>query len=225
MKHIHLAFFCAALLLVSSGCKNPTELDGEPPIVIKDPVPAVALMPIEVKGDGDYDGFTDEVRWMPREFRRLAASIDTSDEKNVLLTLRGSIAASLVNFSPQKIQPGRVFHEIKEIVIKCDSLPVGQPYLRDDLIANKVEVLFLIKTYDRKMNGVLDTNSRYIPLSDIDSFSTFSMRIRHNLLLPNSSERKLVIVKCDFSIFFPQAQPGSKKVRLNGRSELFFRMP
>jgi hypothetical protein len=49
--------------------------------------------------------------------------IDTSDEKRVLLTLRGAVAASSLNFSLQKIQPGRVFHEIKEIVFKCDSLP------------------------------------------------------------------------------------------------------
>ncbi len=225
MRHILFMFYLGAVILVSSGCKNPTELDGDPPIVIKDPVPPVILTPFDVRGEGDYDGFTDDVRWQAREFRRVSATLDTSDEKRVLLTLRGAIAAGTMNFSQQKLQPGRLFHEIKEIVFKCDSLPIAQPFLRDDLIDNRVEILFLVKTYDRKMNGVLDTNTRYIPLSALDQFSTFSMRIQHRLLLPNSSDRKLVVLKCDFGILFPPGLQGGRKVKLSGRSELFLKMP
>lgn len=225
MRHILFIFTLVAVLLVSSGCKNPTELDGDPPIVIKDPVPPVPLTPFDVKGEGDYDGFTDDVRWQAREFRRVSATIDTSDEKRALLTLRGAIAASSLNFSLQKLQPGHLFYEIKEIVFKCDSLPIGQPFLRDDLIDNKVEILFLVKTYDRKMNGILDTNTRYIPLNALDPFSTFSMRVQHRLLLPNSSDRKLVVLKCDFGILFPQGLQGGRKVKLSGRSELLLKMP
>lgn len=225
MKYIISGLAALLVIIGSSGCKNPTELGGEPPIITKDPVPPVPLQAIEVKGDGHYDGFDqDDADWETSSLRLVQASIDTSDEQRHLLSFKGAVIARTPNFVFQKLQPGRVFHEVKEIMIQCDSVPVGT-YIRDDILERKIIINFLVKRYERRMNNVIDTNTFVIPLGSIDPFSAFSLRILNRVSLPNTNDKKVVIAKCDFNLYFPTSGQGSRKMRLSGRTEIRLRMP
>lgn len=220
----HSLVLIVGLLVLISGCKSPTDLEGDIKET-KEPLPPVPLSEESVKGNGTNDVPEFDKSWKVKSHTLVKASIDTSDG-NMLVSYHGTMYTNSKNDVSLGMQDNLTYGVLKEIRFYINDLPVtrGFTYTRDDLIERNIGIDFVIKRVRKKSSGWgLDTITRIVPLKDVDvSNSSFTLKMTPNYPLPVTSEPRGVLVK---SIFSLSIADGSGSVEISGNLDVLLKKP